>query len=100
MKIYIGNLSYSVTSEDLSDMFKEYGGVNEATVISDRETDRSKGFGFVEMPNNSDADRAIKGLNGTQVGGRALTVNQALPGPLPPRFAETRPPDEPTLLLA
>ena len=79
LKIYVGNMPYSVTSEDLSDMFKEYGGVEEATVIMDRETGRAKGFGFVDMPNNSDADRAIKALNGTQLEGRALTVNQARP---------------------
>ena len=85
MKIYVGNMPYSVTSEDLSDMFKEYGGVEEATVIMDRETGRAKGFGFVDMPNNSDADRAIKALNGTQLEGRALTVNQARPRESRPR---------------
>lgn len=85
MKIYVGNMPYSVTSEALSDMFKEYGGVDEATVIMDRETGRAKGFGFVDMPNNSDADRAIKGLNGTQLDGRALTVNQARPRESRPR---------------
>ena len=85
MKIYVGNMPYSVTSEALSDMFKEYGGVDEATVIMDRETGRAKGFGFVDMPNNSDADRAIKGLNGTQLEGRALTVNQARPRESRPR---------------
>ena len=66
-------------------MFKEHGGVEEVTIIMDRDTGRSKGFGFVEMPNNSDADRAIKSLNGTQVGGRALTVNQARPRENRPR---------------
>ena len=85
MKIYVGNMPYSVTSEDLSGMFKEYGDVEEATVIMDRETGRAKGFGFVDMPNNSDADRAIKGLNGTQIEGRALTVNQARPRESRPR---------------
>ena len=79
MKIYVGNMPYSVTSEDLSDMFKEYGDVGEATLIMDRETGRSKGFAFVEMRSNSEADRAIKALNGTQLDGRALTVNQARP---------------------
>ena len=79
MKIYVGNMPYSVTSEDLSDMFKEYGDVGETTLIMDRETGRSKGFAFVEMRSNSEADRAIKGLNGTQLDGRALTVNQARP---------------------
>ena len=85
MKIYVGNLPYTVTSEDLSDMFKEHGGVEDVTIIMDRETGQSKGFGFVDMPNNSDADRAIKSLNGTQVGGRALTVNQARPRENRPR---------------
>ena len=85
MKIYVGNLPYTVTSEELSDMFKEHGGVEDVTIIMDRDTGRSKGFGFVEMPNNSDADRAIKSLNGTQVGGRALTVNQARPRENRPR---------------
>ena len=85
MKIYVGNMPYTVTSEDLSDMFKEHGGVEEATVIMDRDTGRSKGFGFVEMQNNSDADRAIKALNGTQLEGRALTVNQARPRENRPR---------------
>ena len=66
-------------------MFKEYGDVEEATVIMDRESGRSKGFGFIDMPNNSDADRAIKGLNGTQLDGRALTVNQARPRESRPR---------------
>ena len=79
MKIYVGNMRYSVTSEDLSEMFKEYGDVEEATVIMDRETGRSKGFGFVEMQSNPDADRAMKALNGKQVDGRALMVNQARP---------------------
>ena len=85
MKIYVGNMPYSVTSEDLSNMFKEYGDVEEATLIMDRETGRSKGFAFVEMKSNSDADRAIKGLNGTQLDGRALTVNQARPRESRPR---------------
>ena len=78
-------MPYSVTTEDLSAMFKEYGDVEEATVIMDRESGRSKGFGFIDMPNNSDADRAIKGLNGTQLDGRALTVNQARPRESRPR---------------
>ena len=85
MKIYVGNLPYSVTNEDLLDMFKEYGDVEEATIIMDRESGRSKGFGFVDMPNNSDSDRALKGLNGTQLGGRALVVNQARPRESRPR---------------
>ena len=79
MRIYIGNMPYGITSEDLSEMFGEYGHVQDATVIMDRETGRSKGFGFVEMPNNGEADRAIKELNSTQLQGRMITVNQARP---------------------
>ena len=79
MRIYIGNMPYGITSEDLSELFGEYGHVQAATVIMDRETGRSKGFGFVEMPNNGEADRAIKELNSTQLQGRMITVNQARP---------------------
>lgn len=79
MRIYIGNMPYGVTSEDLSELFGEYGHVQDATVIMDRETGRSKGFGFIEMPNNGEADRAIKELNSTQLQGRMITVNQARP---------------------
>ena len=79
MRIYIGNMPYGITSEDLSELFGEYGHVQDATVIMDRETGRSKGFGFVEMPNNGEADRAIKELNSTQRQGRMITVNQARP---------------------
>ncbi len=85
MKIYVGNMPYSIASEGLSDMFKEYGDVEEATVIMDRETGRSKGFGFVEMHNNPDAERAMKALNGTQLDGRTLTVNEARPRESRPR---------------
>ena len=88
MKIYVGNMPYSVHvrgRRQLSDMFKEYGDVGEATVIMDRETGRSKGFGFVEMQSNPDADRAMKALNGTQLDGRALMVNEARPRESRPR---------------
>ena len=86
LKIYVGNMPYSTTSEQLSTLFGEYGHVQEATVIMDRETGRSKGFGFVDMPNNSEADQAIKALNATALNGRMLTVNQARPrGDRPPR---------------
>ena len=64
MNIYIGNLSFSVTVEELQTMFAEFGEVQEAKVIKDRRTNQSKGFGFVEMPSNSEADQAIKALNG------------------------------------
>lgn len=79
MKIYIGNMPYSVTSEDLSALFEAHGRVQDAQVITDRETGRSKGFGFIDMPDNSEADEAIKALNGTQLSGRQITVNQARP---------------------
>ena len=80
MNIYVGNLSYSVTEENLKKMFAEFGEVESAKVIMDRYTNRSKGFGFVEMPDNSEADKAIKALNGKMMDGRNIKVNQANPG--------------------
>jgi RNA recognition motif-containing protein len=77
MNIYTGNLSYQTTDAHLREAFEAYGAVSTATVISDRETGRSKGFGFVEMPNNAEADAAIKALNGHDLLGRAIKVNQA-----------------------
>jgi RNA recognition motif-containing protein len=79
MNIYVGNLAYSTTEEQLRDAFAAYGDVATATIISDKFSGQSKGFGFVEMPNNSEADAAIKGLNGSAMGGRNLKVNQAQP---------------------
>ena len=79
MNMYVGNLSYSVTEDELRSMFTEYGDVVSAKLIMDRETGRSKGFGFVEMSNNSEAQKAMEDLNGNTVDGRALTVNQARP---------------------
>lgn len=79
MKIYIGNMPYSITSEELEALFGAHGRVQDAQVITDRETGRSKGFGFIDMPDNSEADEAIKALNGTQLSGRQITVNQARP---------------------
>ena len=81
MNIYAGNLSYSVTDEDLKEAFEAYGEVSRASVISDRETGRSKGFGFVEMPNDDEAKSAIDALNGKDVKGRAINVNEARPRP-------------------
>jgi cold-inducible RNA-binding protein len=78
-KLYVGNLSYDVTNENLETMFASYGSVNSAEVIQDRDTGRSKGFGFVEMADDNSAQEAIRGLNETQQGGRALTVNEAKP---------------------
>ncbi|RPI70640.1 MAG: RNA-binding protein [Desulfobacteraceae bacterium] len=80
MNIYIGNLSFSTTGDDLKNMFAEFGEVQEAKVVSDLHTKRSKGFGFVEMPSNSEADQAIKSLNGKFVDGRNIKVNPADPG--------------------
>jgi cold-inducible RNA-binding protein len=79
MKLYVGNLSYDTTSEDLKRMFAESGTVESAAVISDRDTGRSKGFGFIEMSNRKEAEAAIDALNGTEIDGRTLTVNEARP---------------------
>ena len=78
-KLYVGNLSYGTTDSDLQTMFEEFGSVESAQVIMDRGTGRSKGFGFVEMGNDHEAQAAIKGLNGKEIDGRALTVNEARP---------------------
>jgi len=80
MNIYIGNLSYNVTDDSLRSMFEEFGEIESAKVIMDRSTGRSKGFGFVEMPSNSEADQAIKALNGKFIEGRNIKVNHANPG--------------------
>lgn len=79
MNIYIGNLDYDVTDATLKEMFEVFGEVSNASIIIDKINDRSKGFGFVEMPNKSEAEQAISSLNNTQVDGRALRVNEALP---------------------
>ena len=78
-KLYVGNLSYDVTSSDLEQMLSAHGTVQSAEVISDRMTGRSKGFGFVEMGSDDEAQAAIAALNGQEHGGRALTVNEAKP---------------------
>ena len=80
MNIYIGNLSYGVTEDNLRSLFDEFGEIESAKVITDKFTGRSKGFGFVEMPSNSEADQAIKALNGKSIEGRNIKVNQANPG--------------------
>jgi RNA recognition motif-containing protein len=79
MRLYVGNLSYSVTSQSLEALFAEYGQVKSAQVIQDRDTGRSKGFGFVEMVDGNQARAAIEGLNLKEIDGRALTVNEARP---------------------
>ena len=78
-KLYVGNLPYNTSSSDLEQMFSQYGQVQSAQVIEDRETGRSKGFGFVEMGSDKDAQAAITALNGQDHGGRPLTVNEAKP---------------------
>ena len=77
-RIYVGNLSFQTTEDSLSDFFREVGAVDSVSIITDRDTGRSKGFGFVEM-NDEDADKAIAELNGKELSGRALTVNEARP---------------------
>jgi RNA recognition motif-containing protein len=79
MNIYVGNLSYDMSEDALREAFPEYGDVSSAKILSDRETGRSRGFGFVEMPNQSEGEAAIAQLNGKDVGGRALRVNEARP---------------------
>ena len=78
-KLYVGNLSYNVRDDDLQQAFAQFGTVSSAKVMMDRDTGRSKGFGFVEMGNDQEAQAAIAALNGRQVDGRALTVNEAEP---------------------
>lgn len=78
-KIYVGNLAYQTTSEDLAQLFGQMGEVASASVIQDRETGRSRGFGFVEMSNRDEAEQAIEQLNGSDFQGRNLTVNEARP---------------------
>jgi len=78
-RIYVGGLPYSATEEDLENLFSSIGAVKDATIITDRYTGQAKGFGFIEMDNDEEADAAINALNGTQMGGRTLTVNEAKP---------------------
>ncbi|GAB5442977.1 MAG: RNA-binding protein [Fuerstiella sp.] len=83
--IYVGNLSYNTSSQELEEAFSEFGAVSRANVISDRETGRSKGFGFVEMPDDGDAQAAISAMNDRDLDGRALKVNEARPREERPR---------------
>ena len=78
-KLYVGNLSYNVRDDDLQQTFAQFGTVSSAKVMMDRETGRSKGFGFVEMGSDAEAQSAINGMNGQQMDGRALVVNEARP---------------------
>jgi cold-inducible RNA-binding protein len=79
MKLYVGNLSFQTSSEDLQQLFAQAGTVESATVVEDRDTGRSRGFGFVEMASKEDGEKAIEQFNGTDLNGRNLTVNEARP---------------------
>ena len=79
MNIYVGNLPWSVKDDELRALFAEFGDVSNANVIMDKFSGRSRGFGFVEMPNSNDAESAIKSLNEKEIGGRSLRVNEAKP---------------------
>ncbi|MCX7658944.1 MULTISPECIES: RNA-binding protein [Caldimonas] len=78
-KLYVGNLAYSIRDEDLNQAFSQFGAVTSAKVMMDRDTGRSKGFGFVEMGSDAEAQSAINGLNGQALSGRAIVVNEARP---------------------
>ena len=88
MNIYVGNLSYRMTDEDLEKLFSSYGSVSTSKIVIDRETGRSKGFGFVEMPNQSEGDEAIRQLDGKEVEGRNIKVNVAKPKEEKPRRSQ------------
>ena len=77
--LYVGNLPHSTTEAELRNLFEVHGPVEKITLVTDRDTGRSRGFGFVEMANASEADKAIAALNGTDLGGRTLTINEAKP---------------------
>ena len=79
MNIYVGNLPYSTDRDELRTVFEQYGEVSSARVVTDRETGRSRGYGFVEMPNAEQAQAAIEALNGKEIGGRKAVVNEARP---------------------
>ena len=79
MKIFVGNLSFSATEESVRSLFETHGAVDRVSIMTDRDTGRSRGFGFVEMGNDNEASKAVSVLNGKEVGGRALTVNEARP---------------------
>lgn len=88
MNIYVGNLSYGMTDEDLGNLFGTFGSVSESKVVIDRETGRSKGFGFVEMPNQAEGDEAIRELDGKEIDGRSVKVNVAKPKEDKPRRSQ------------
>jgi cold-inducible RNA-binding protein len=77
--IFVGNLNFSTSEDDLRQIFEPFGAVDRVSIMTDRDTGRSRGFGFVEMTNNDDGEKAITALNGSQIGGRTLNVNEARP---------------------
>ncbi len=77
--IFVGNLSFNTSEDDLRQAFQAYGQVDRVSILTDRDTGRSRGFGFVEMANNEDGEKAIAALNGSQLGGRTINVNEARP---------------------
>jgi cold-inducible RNA-binding protein len=79
--IFVGNLDFNTSEDELRQLFEAYGPVDRVAIMTDRDTGRSRGFGFVEMTNTEDGDKAIAALNGSQVGGRTLNVNEARPKP-------------------
>lgn len=92
MNIYVGNLSYNTTDESLRAAFERFGAVDSAKVVFDRVTNRSRGFGFVEMPVDSEGRAAIDGMNGANLDGRSLKVNEARPRTERPERSDRRPP--------
>lgn len=85
-RIYVGNLPYSCTEDEVRGLFEDFGGVDSVKLINDRETGRPRGFGFVEMPDDGQAEEAIEALNQKDFGGRSLTVNEARPRERKPRW--------------
>jgi RNA recognition motif-containing protein len=79
MKIYVGNLPFDATQSGVQELFSQYGQVTDVTLINDRETGRPRGFGFVEMPDSAEANKALQALNGQDFGGRSLNINEAKP---------------------
>ena len=90
MNIFVGNLAFSATDHDLRQLFEPYGVVDKVNIITDRDTGRSRGFGFVEMPDSAAAKAAIQGLQGHQLDGRALNVNEAKPREPRPAASRSR----------
>jgi len=85
MNIYVGNLPYGLSEEELQSVFEEYGAIEKTTIIMDRESGQSKGFGFIEMSNDDEAEKAIEALNGAELKGRSMKVNKARPRPERPQ---------------